>query len=221
MNLKHFHNKKDFLGNAIALIEKVANNTTDICRIALSGGTTPEPLYKALSKIKTIDFSKIEFYQVDERYIPHDNNNSNYKLINETLIKPLGSKLKNFHYFDTTLTVKKCINDYLNKIKNIEFDLIILGMGTDGHIASLFPDNKKDLDNQNPAIHTVTKKFTIKDRLTISLKKIKESSVILLLLKGDDKKNVLDKLLNSKKSIYEMPVKGILNNSNLNIFLLT
>ncbi|MCD6109402.1 6-phosphogluconolactonase [bacterium] len=217
MKIEKFYNEKDFLKSAVDSIKKVIAETENICRIALSGGSTPGPLYKVLSGEDLVDFSKVEFYQVDERYVNRNNENSNYRLINQLLVEPLGDKLKDFYYFNTDLSIEECIKDYSDKIRPIKFDLTILGMGTDGHIASLFPGNTEDLDNQNPALYTETKKFAIHDRLTISLKKIQESKNILLLLK--DKKIVLDELLNSKKSIYEMPAKGILDNENLNIYL--
>ena len=99
--------------------------------------------------------------------------------------------------------------------------MVILGIGKDGHTASLFPNDKAALDSVKSAIHTTTKTFAVKDRLTISMKKIKESKNALLLIKGKEKQKVLNELLNSTKDIYKIPAKGILENQNLLIHSFT
>jgi 6-phosphogluconolactonase len=214
MELNRFDKEEEFVDAAVKLIKKIVAETDDVCRIALSGGSTPKPVYKALSK-SDIDFSKVEFYQVDERYVPKDNDNSNYKLINQSLVKPLGDKLRAFHFFDTSLPIEECIKKYSEKIELINFDLVLLGMGSDGHIASLFPGDKTSIDSTNPAIHTTTEEFAVKDRLTISLKKIQESPNKILLLNDPTKEAVLNALVYSDKNKYELPAKGILVDSNL------
>lgn len=214
MELIKFKKEEEFVGAAVDLIARIISDSSGICRIALSGGSTPKPIYEALSN-SDIDFSKVEFYQVDERYIPQDDENSNYKLINQSLVKPIRERLIEFHYFDTSLPINECVKEYSKTIKDINFDLTILGMGEDGHTASLFPGDKEAIDSTEQALHTTTNKFAVKDRLTISLKKIQESRNKLLLLKGSSKKSILEELLNSPKDIYELPSKGILVDSGL------
>ncbi len=218
MELKIFHNESDFIQNAINFIKSVIEQRySRVCKIALSGGTTPKPVYEALAK-SDINFSNVEFYQVDERYVPRGDDNSNYNLINQTLISPLQNKLKGFHFFNTDLPIKECIKQYTDEIKDINFDLVILGMGQDGHTASIFPGDKESIDSTKPVLHTTTERFAVKDRLTISLKKIQDSKNILLLLKGKEKEEILSSLINDNVSIYELPTKAILEHENFSIF---
>lgn len=213
MQLIRLENKKEFVESAIDLIKKIIEETDEVCRIALSGGSTPKPIYEALSQ-HDIDFSKVEFYQVDERYVPNEDENSNYKLINQSLINPLGDNLKAFHYFDTTFPIDQCIKKYSEEIKDINFDLVVLGMGTDGHIASIFPGDEKAINSEYQAIHTQTDQFAIKDRLTISLKKIKESKNTILLLKGKNKQDILNRLIKEEPHTINFPAQSLLTKKN-------
>lgn len=213
MELIKVKTEEEFIKHAIRIIKEIVDKSTNVCRIALSGGSTPEGLYKELPK-SDVDFSKVEFYQVDERYVPKEDENSNYKLITQSLVNPLKERIKAFYHFKTELPIDQCVNDYAEQIEKINFDLVILGMGTDGHVASLFPGDKKSLDSAMPALYTTTDQFAVKDRLTISLNKIQSAKNILLLLKGEKKKEILQTLLDKNSSIYDLPAKSLWTNKN-------
>ena len=200
-------------------IVKVCKSGEEI-NIALSGGSTPQRIYSDLSRWIGVDFLKVKFFQVDERYVPKDDENSNYKMIYENLIKPLSERraLNEFHYFDTSLEIPKCLETYANHIE--PFDLVVLGMGTDGHIASLFPHSEALKITDSPVAHTTTEEHAVRDRLTITLPQIMESKKILLLLKGEDKQEILDDLLNSSKSVADLPAKALLLHKDLTIYYL-
>jgi len=171
-----FSSEKDFINESVRYIKEICDSCENP-KIALSGGSTPQEVYKKLPK------DLAEFYQVDERYIPYDNSDSNQKMIRETL------NPENFHHFDTSLPISEAIEKYKQDLPE-QFDLIILGVGTDGHTASLFPDSPEFTE---PIAHTQTIEHPIKDRLTITFPTILKAKNILVLLKGQNKEGVIEK----------------------------
>lgn len=221
MEVKKFLTTNNFINESTDFIAHVCRNSDGIVRIGLSGGSTPKSIYKEFSRREDIKLEKVKFFQVDERYVPKFNENSNYDMIYHNLIERLNHRIIGFYYFDTSLSIRKCINKYekdLNEIKKRSFDLVILGIGTDGHVASLFPHSKALKEEKRLAIHTTTDEFEVKDRLTISLPIIMESRKILVLLSGKKKEKILNEILHSSKSIDELPAKALLDHKNLTIY---
>ncbi|MBI4232604.1 6-phosphogluconolactonase [Candidatus Peregrinibacteria bacterium] len=202
MIIENFHSESAWTAATVKLILSLKPQT-----IALSGGSTPSPIYKALSQ----NSGQIQFYQVDERYIPKNHPESNFKLIQETL------KPKNFYYFDTSLPIGKCLKHY-EKTLPATLDLCILGIGPDGHTASLFP-HSKDLTTKAKVAHTQSTQFAAKDRLTITFPTILKSKTLLVLLK--DKPEILKELETPSKSEQEFPALKLLNHKDLQIIVLT
>jgi len=219
MNLKTFADQSLFLQSAQQIIENIISQELKTVHIALSGGSTPSPLFEALSQSKEIDFSKIHFWQVDERYVPSTNSNSNYNLIYKLLIEPLKAQLGGWHYFDTSLDITSCLNQYEQELKNYVlngFDLCLLGIGFDGHTASLFPNLSVLNESSKWVAHTTTDQFKIFDRLTITFPMIMKSKQLLVLLKGEDKQAVINELQNGNKNFTKFPAKKLLEHSNIN-----
>ena len=149
----------------------------------LTGGESPRKLYKKLSKID-IDWNDVDLFWGDERYVSHLSKNSNYKLAVNELIKKININKKNIFPIKTQKSLTKCSDDYAATIKKyfrnrkINFDYCLLGMGEDGHVASLFPDSK-DLHKRFITKPVVRKDFK---RITIGLNVINNSKKILLWL---------------------------------------
>ena len=184
----------------------------------LTGGSSPINLYKKLAK-SNIDWSIIDLFWGDERFVSNKSKNSNFKLANDLFIKKVKIKKQNLFYINTK---RKDINqsslEYQNKIKNyfknkkIRFDICLLGMGNDGHVASIFPNT-----------NILKKKFIVSPvnrgdfkRVTIGLKVINNSKKIFLWLSKKSKTSTFKKLQLKGKKI---PVNN-LNKKKLYCFLI-
>lgn len=123
-----------------------------IFTVALAGGSTPQRLYELLADENKpyrhkVDWRKVTFFWGDERCVSPDSDESNFRMANETLLKPLGIPSANIYRLKGELKPKTAAAEYervLRLIFNVQtgvpqFDLILLGMGSDGHTASLFP----------------------------------------------------------------------------------
>ena len=150
----------------------------------LTGGFSPKKLYSKLAAEK-IDWSNIDLFWGDERFVSSKSKNSNFNLAYNLLIKKIKINKKNVYAFDTkgsniiesSLKYKKLISKYFKNNK-IKFDLMLLGMGNDGHIASIFP-NSKELKNKFIVKPVIRSDYR---RMTLSLNVINDSNKILLWL---------------------------------------
>jgi len=120
-------------------------------RIALSGGSSPRLLYGEMTR-RNIAWSKIEFYWIDERFVPPGHPDSNYRMANETLLSHVAALPGNIHPIPTSGdpdaaarayegTLKRAYGDEKLDPARPLFDLVLLGLGADGHICSLLPDS--------------------------------------------------------------------------------
>tara|TARA_B100000963_G_scaffold305738_1_gene280051 strand:+ start:618 stop:1283 length:666 start_codon:yes stop_codon:yes gene_type:complete len=183
--------------------------------LVLTGGQSPKNLYKKLAKIN-IDWNNIDLFWGDERYVSHLSKNSNYKLVTDELIKKIKIDKKNIFPIKTQKPISACSADYSLTIKQyfnrkkISFDACLLGMGVDGHIASLFP-NSQDIYKK-----FITKPIIRKDfkRITLGLNIINNSNKILLWLNDKSKSKTYLKL---KKEGKKIPVNN-LNKKNTIIY---
>ena len=182
----------------------------------LTGGSSPKKLYKKLAKSK-IDWSNIDLFWGDERFVSKNSKNSNYKLAYDLLIKKIKIKKKNLFPIKTNkIKFEKSSIDYENKIrkyfnrKKVNFDLFLLGMGNDGHIASLFPGSKS-FKKKFIATTIIRKDFK---RITLSLDVINKSKKIILWLNNRYKSKAFDK---KRKLGKEIPVNN-LNKKNMIIY---
>lgn len=188
------------------IVELLKNE--DQISIALSGGNSPLPVYKKLASFN-LDWEKIKFFIVDERCVPNDHPDSNYGNINECLFKRVKSE--SFPVVNSEESYQKNAENYeaqikqlVNSVNNIpQFDLLLLGMGLDGHTASLFPEtealqNKCDLMvlNHVPQLST--------HRITMTYPLIKNAKKIVLMAQGDEKKKLLNTIFENYYPISEI-----------------
>jgi 6-phosphogluconolactonase len=174
----------------------------DYAILAVSGGSTPKPFFAALSN-QLLDWSKVQITLVDERQVPEDNARSNAKLVKETLLQNYAVQAQFIPLFE---------NPNAKNLKS--FDVVILGMGSDGHTASFFPrgDNLEqalDLASHH-AIIEINAPGAGEPRLTFTLPRLLATTQLVLHIQGADKQAVLEKALSGTDD-FEMPVRAVLN----------
>jgi len=188
-------------------LERIIRNSIDKngdCKICVSGGSSPNKALIQLSKSNKIDWSRVIFFLTDERVTSINSKDSNYYNL-YSIFKNNPASIKSFYdgfIIDKSLIrYQEHISKYL-KSDDQDFDLLILGFGEDGHIASLFPDDKVHLERQEDVIH-INKKINGFDRLTLSMKRLKKSKKTIIISYGQTKYNLLKSDIKNEYPISE------------------
>lgn len=187
----------------------------------LSGGTTPGPLYEKLSSA-SLEWEKVYFAPTDERWVEPDHQESNERLIRETLLQGNAATA---HY----IGLKSSASDPVLGQEETEqklaalpmpLDVVLLGMGEDGHVASLFPglaDTKKALDDESNLCGAIIRGDGDTPRMTMTLKCLLNSKRIYLLFYGEKKLNIFENALEEKSD--QLPVSEILHQNKVPVVL--
>lgn len=196
--------------------------------IALSGGSTPKPLYALLASDpwrNRIDWSKTHFFLGDERFVPATSNQSNFKMANDALISKIPVPADNVHRIDTDHDgPEEAAAEYAEEIRRFfgpkpQFDFNLLGIGTNGHTASLFPGrptlkvrDKLVVADDIPEVHMW--------RITFTVPMINDSRTILFLVAGSDKASILNEVLKGPEQPERLPSQLIRANGGSLIWLM-
>jgi len=171
----------------------------------LTGGVSPIKLYKNLAKIKKINWENIDFFIGDERYVNERSKSSNINLCKKYFLNKINiSKKQIFNIPTNSGSIKKDTENYEKIIKKYlfnkkkSFDLILLGIGEDGHIASLF---KKNINKNNKKYVDFVRKKNF-SRITLTIKCINQCNSIFLWAPGKKKSLIVKKILLDKKFKY-------------------
>lgn len=208
----------DALANKVAkeLIQAIAEKGK--ASLAVSGGSTPKGFFNKLSQFD-LAWNKVTVTLADERWVDFESDASNTRLVHESLLQNKAEKAVFFHLKRGEFTKDTLVE--LNaeaKMSILPFDVLILGMGEDGHTASLFPCSdqiKQSLDESNPeALMKVVPKTAPNDRVTFTFSTLIQSKNIILHICGDNKKVVLDEA-NSGNDFFEMPIRAFLQSENI------
>lgn len=192
----HTHPSDEALAIAAAdlISDRLAQVDGDRANIALAGGSTPTATYRALQQ-RPVDWSRTDVWLSDERWVPHDSDESNGRMANETLMHHVSGAA--FHrpihsphvepdesaaYYEATLRIA---------IPDGEPDVVLLGMGTDGHTASLFPGTTALVEpTQRWFVENHVESMDIW-RLTATPYLLQRAKTIVVIVAGEDKADVL------------------------------
>lgn len=162
--------------------------------VSLAGGTTPKELYRMLAE-QPLNWSELHLLWGDERFVPHDHADSNYRMVKEALLDRV-SEVGECHPWKILETAEASADDYegVLRARPQGVDLCLLGMGDDGHTASLFPGTR-GLDEKNRwAIANWVDKFE-SHRLSMTYPYLNHSKEVLFLVTGAGKAKALREVL--------------------------
>jgi 6-phosphogluconolactonase len=223
-DVKIFKTSDELSEEFAQLLKNEVSSADKQFNLVLSGGSTPKHMFKYLSDNykDQIIWSKINFFWGDERCVPPDDNQSNYKMANESLLSNVNVIEDNIFRIRGEDDPKKEANRYseiINKTvlkKNDNkpaFDLIMLGLGEDGHTASIFP-NQLDLIDDEKICAVAIPPETKQKRITLTGKIINNSKNIIFIVTGKKKSQVVADIIKNKivaekyPAYYIRPVNG-------------
>jgi 6-phosphogluconolactonase len=197
---------------------KKAIEAKDAYYVAISGGHTPKRFFELLGEVPSVRYlhwDKIQIFWVDERYVPPDSQWSNYRLAADTFLTKMAIPQENIHRIPTEYgDIKIAAHRYEDTIRKVfglkrnelpEFDLIVLGMGTEGHTGSLFPDSYAPFDKENLAcvVYELNEKL---NRITLTHPVLCAASHVAVLVCGEEKANILKEVLTSEPDEVRYPI---------------
>jgi 6-phosphogluconolactonase len=170
---------------AAAVAERLAQAARSGGHIALTGGRAPALAYQEAAK-REPDWSNVELWWSDERCVPPEDELSNYALAKRTLLDRLSSAPRQVHRIKGELGKERAAADYERELGDTVFDLELLGIGPDGHVASLFP-NAPTLQERRRVLPAEPGLDPFVDRVTLSIPALTSARVIVFALGGAEK----------------------------------
>jgi 6-phosphogluconolactonase len=185
--------------------------------VALSGGTTPRRFFELLATpefSKSIQWSRVHLFQVDERCVPPDSPQSNYKMIRETLLDRIELPNPNFHRMQAERPDREAAaREYENDLRRTldapapewpRFDMIFLGLGDDGHTASLFPGTSALAEDRVAVCPNYVEKLKMW-RMTLTMPVLNAGAHVIFLVAGSEKKDLVRQLLRGPTATPPLP----------------
>lgn len=192
--------------------------------IALSGGSTPKAIFEVLAKeyAKSIDWSKLYFFWGDERCVAPDHPESNFDMTKEYLFDYVPVKAINIFRVKGELKPTIALDDYrlvldenLPKLNGIpQFDIMLLGMGDDGHTASIFP-HQIELWQSGKTCEMAQHPESGQNRVTLTGKVINNSRQIFFLVTGSNKATKVSEILNKENDYKSYPASLVDENKTI------
>jgi 6-phosphogluconolactonase len=200
------------LANEIFILTK--SSVQERFNILLSGGNTPSALFRRITKkyADIIDWKRIHFWWGDERCVSPENENSNYKQANDFLLSQISIPSENIHRIkgennpeEEAVRYAAEIKDNLNfRGENPVFDLVLLGLGEDGHTASIFPDELEMFEDERVCA-VASHPLSGQKRITITGRVLNNANRVFFLVTGASKAQRISEIMNDDEAAKLLP----------------
>jgi len=195
--------------------------------MSLAGGTTPKALYTHLAKDRSFtasDWQQFEIFFGDERYVPHDSADSNFNMAREAWLNYVPIPKSQVHPIPTDCAdADSCASQYAITLASVpkrndipRFDLILLGMGDDGHTASLFPDTPVLQEQQKWVAGVYVAKFN-SQRITLTYPVLNNASKVIVLVTGESKAVTIKRVMHDAAAHF--PIQQLNNPEGVDWYL--
>ncbi len=193
----------------------------NVFHAAISGGHTPKRFFELLGQhpqARSLPWDKVHLFWVDERIVPIDSHLSNYKLAADTFLREVPIPQENIHRIPTEhCDFRQAAHLYEETIREVfalepggmpQFDLIVLGMGADGHTGSLFPNSYASFDTEDLAcvVYVLDEKL---NRITLTHPVLCAASDLVVLVCGAEKAQILKEVLTSEPDEVRYPIHSL------------
>lgn len=186
--------------------------------VSLAGGNTPRLLYQQLAKppfLRRVDWARVDIFFGDERCVPPDHPDSNFRLVYDTLISQVPIPAENVHRMKgegepvaSAADYDMDLRTYFSGLSQARFDLVLVGMGTDGHTASLFPNTEVLNEKEKWVAANWIEKLNAY-RMTLTAAAINGAANVAFLVTGADKAETLRDVLQGPERPQELPAQLI------------
>lgn len=208
------HSYADLPAAAHACADRVAHLLRELvgvrgaAHLGLSGGNTPKTMYAVLAGLPNIEWSRVHFWWGDERCVPHTDKDSNERMARESLLSRIPFTEANVHSLPTTLAPAECAAAYEAELRRAcevdpqtrmpVIDILLLGIGDDGHTLSLFPGSPTLAEAKKAVAGTIAPPTSpIKDRVTLTIPAARSARYRIFLAAGPAKKPLVSGCLST------------------------
>ena len=193
------------LDSPAAVADELATRTANALRraleseprvsVCLTGGSTPKPAYRQLAEAPDVDWDRVHVFWGDDRAVGPDDEDSNYRLARETLLNAIGLPDENVHRIEGERGAEEAARRYERELEvffgdaPVRFDVLHLGMGGDGHTASLFPGSPALDEDERRVVDTLSPPSSpVLHRVSLTFPALSRSALTLIAAHGDKKR---------------------------------
>jgi 6-phosphogluconolactonase len=176
------------------------------CALCLAGGRTPEPVYRELASASSIDWTRVDVFFGDERAVPPDHPDSNCLMVNRVLLSRVPVPAGQVHRMEAERSDREAAARDYERLLPPQLDILVLGMGPDGHTASLFPGSAA-LDERQRLVLPVIGAKPPPERLTITPPVIEAARRVAVIATGGDKSAMVARAIEGPLAPKDVPVQ--------------